>query len=286
MAINLADFSKRLAAVVASIGQESLPDHLMVFLKKQVDIDNAVILFYHREQPPKVTYNDLPSINRSTHITLFLKGAYLLDPCYRAAREGFNGYYQLDQLAPAGFRKSEYYKNYFRYTGLIDECGYIFKLGPDNFLNVSLGRDESSQRFNLSQQRLLKELTPLIKEICLTHWRTQDFYAQKDTHGHIGHSEDSLHTQLESALKSFSTSILTDRESQVIQLFLHGHSTKSIAEKLGISPETVKLHRKNSYAKLDVRSQAELFFLFIDALSSMDNYTGGDPLTGYLNHEK
>lgn len=286
MTINIADFSTQLAPVIASIGQASFPDHLMAFLKKQVNIDNTVILTYHRNQPPKVVYNDLPPANQSTHIALFLKGAYLLDPCYQATKKGFDNYYQLDQLAPAGFRKSEYYRNYFRYTGLIDECGYIFKLGPDNFLNVSLGRDESSQRFNLSQQRLLKELTPLIKEICLAHWRTQDFYTQKDSHEHIGHGEDRLHTQLESALKSFSTSILTDRESQVIQLFLHGHSTKSIAEKLGISPETVKLHRKNSYAKLDVSSQAELFFLFIDALSSMDSYTGGDPLTGYLNHEK
>jgi len=68
----------------------------------------------------------------------------------------------------------------------------------------------------------------------------------------------------------------------VVQLFLHGHSTKSIAERLSISPETVKLHRKNSYAKLDVSSQAELFHLFIDSLASIRSYQGGDPLIGYL----
>jgi DNA-binding CsgD family transcriptional regulator len=42
------------------------------------------------------------------------------------------------------------------------------------------------------------------------------------------------------------------------------------------------LHRKNSYAKLDVSSQAELFYLFIDSLASLTNYEGGDPLVGYL----
>ena len=88
--------------------------------------------------------------------------------------------------------------------------------------------------------------------------------------------------QLDSALKHFGTAYLTERESQVVHLFLHGHSTKSIAERLGISPETVKLHRKNSYAKLDVSSQAELFYLFIDSLASLTNYSGGDPLVGYL----
>lgn len=275
MTLNTADFSKQLASVIASLGQETFPGQLMSFLKKQVTIDNAIILLYHGNQVPKVIYNDLPAANRPTHVELFLKGAYLLDPCYKAASEGFDGYYQLDKLAPPGFRKSEYYKNYFRNTGLIDECGYIFQLAPHDFINISLGRDGRSRPFNLSQQRLLKEITPLVQEACLTHWRSQK---------HMGHNEDQLHSQLESALADFGTSILTGRESQVIQLFLHGHSTKSIAEKLAISPETVKLHRKNSYAKLDVGSQSELFFLFIDALSSMENYTGGDPLVGYLNH--
>jgi DNA-binding NarL/FixJ family response regulator len=95
-------------------------------------------------------------------------------------------------------------------------------------------------------------------------------------------SGNSLPMQLDTALKYFGTAFLTDRETQVVQLFLHGHSTKSIAEKLCISPETVKLHRKNSYAKLDVSSQAELFYLFIDSLSSLKNYSGGDPLVGYI----
>ncbi len=277
MAINIADFSKRLAAVIASIGQDSHPGLLMDFLKKQVKIDNAVIFFYHGKQAPKITYNDLPLENRPTNVDLFLKGAYLLDPCYKSATEGFNGYYQLDKLAPTGFKRSEYYKNYFRYTGLIDECGYIFQLGSNDFLNISLGRDTASACFNRSEQQLLNEITPLIREICLAHWCAQE---------HPPPNEGNLHSQLLSALEYFGTSVLTDRESQVIQLFLHGHSTKSIAEKLGISPETVKLHRKNSYAKLDVSSQAELFFLFIDALSSIDNYTEGDPLIGYLNHIK
>ena len=45
--------------------------------------------------------------------------------------------------------------------------------------------------------------------------------------------------------------------------------------------ETVKLHRKHAYSKLEVSSQAELFYLFLDSVMSTSNYDGGDPLLPY-----
>ena len=75
---------------------------------------------------------------------------------------------------------------------------------------------------------------------------------------------------------------LTERETQVINLVLHGHSTKTVAEKLSISMETVKLHRKHAYAKLEVSSQAELFYLFLDSVMSAKDYEGGDTLVAYM----
>ncbi|WP_461481370.1 hypothetical protein, partial [Porticoccus sp.] len=68
MAISVAEYSKRLAPVVAGMGRDNFPGQLMAFLKKLLPIDNAVILFYHRLQPPVLTYNDLPPANRPTHI--------------------------------------------------------------------------------------------------------------------------------------------------------------------------------------------------------------------------
>jgi DNA-binding CsgD family transcriptional regulator len=46
-------------------------------------------------------------------------------------------------------------------------------------------------------------------------------------------------------------------------MVLQGHSVKSTAQELGISPETVRMHRKNLYLKLDINSQSELFAQFI-----------------------
>ena len=47
---------------------------------------------------------------------------------------------------------------------------------------------------------------------------------------------------------------------------------------LQIAQETVRLHRKNVYAKLDVASQSELFVLFIDTLAHIAENPDRDPL--------
>ena len=53
-----------------------------------------------------------------------------------------------------------------------------------------------------------------------------------------------------------STTPLTSRERQVLHHLCRGCSTKAIASVLEISPETVKDHLANLYAKLDVRDRA------------------------------
>lgn len=50
---------------------------------------------------------------------------------------------------------------------------------------------------------------------------------------------------------------LSDRESEVLELIAAGLSNKGIAERLGISPNTVKTHARNAYEKLNVRSRTE-----------------------------
>ena len=62
----------------------------------------------------------------------------------------------------------------------------------------------------------------------------------------------------------------------------HGHNPRNVAERLSISVEAVKLHRKHAYAKLGIGSQAELFDLFLDSIMSATNYEGGDTLIAYL----
>jgi DNA-binding CsgD family transcriptional regulator len=52
----------------------------------------------------------------------------------------------------------------------------------------------------------------------------------------------------------------------IASLVLQDHSSTSIGLNLGIAESTVKIHRKNLYAKLNISSQAELFALFLKHL--------------------
>jgi DNA-binding NarL/FixJ family response regulator len=50
--------------------------------------------------------------------------------------------------------------------------------------------------------------------------------------------------------------LLTNREQEVLELLVDGLSNKAIAEKLFVSPNTVKRHLKSIYEKLDVSTRA------------------------------
>ncbi len=52
-------------------------------------------------------------------------------------------------------------------------------------------------------------------------------------------------------------SLLSDREKEVLEALIEGHSTKAIAEKLFVSFHTVRFHLHNIYTKLHVNSRSE-----------------------------
>nr|WP_254868549.1 helix-turn-helix transcriptional regulator [Phaeobacter sp. HF9A] len=53
------------------------------------------------------------------------------------------------------------------------------------------------------------------------------------------------------------------REAEVAALIVQGHSSRAIGLKLGISVQTVKVHRRTLYKKLSISSQNELFGLLV-----------------------
>lgn len=52
--------------------------------------------------------------------------------------------------------------------------------------------------------------------------------------------------------------LLTDREKEVLQLIVEGHTTNKIAENLFLSEHTINSHRKKIAFKLDAKNLAEL----------------------------
>ena len=61
---------------------------------------------------------------------------------------------------------------------------------------------------------------------------------------------------------------LTAREREIAALILAGHPSGAIADRLRISPGTVRIHRHNIYAKLDITAEREVFLQYIEFVSS------------------
>ncbi len=51
---------------------------------------------------------------------------------------------------------------------------------------------------------------------------------------------------------------LSVRQTQIVTLLLEGHKTFSVANTLGISPDTVRAHLRRLYLKLEVSDRLEL----------------------------
>lgn len=232
-----------------------------------------VVWYYPFDGQPEPWHDLAESASLQDDVERYRAGPYLLDPFYLAGAGGQRGCFTLGELAPTGFGQSEYYRSYYRFLGCADELGFI--VGTElGFCNVSMGRAKGQRRFSRVELDLVRAAFPLLESTCQSH---MEALVQPPA------TEQGLYPQLASALDQFATSVLTQREAEVVQLLLKGYSTQSAADKLGISPQTIKLHRKNSYAKLDVSSQAELFYLFIDSLSCVDKVGGGDTLSAYLS---
>ena len=97
-----------------------------------------------------------------------------------------------------------------------------------------------------------------------------------------GEGEITFSAPLDKAFRNFGKDHLSAREREVIQLILKGHSNKSIAQLLEISVDTVKVYNKRFHTKLEISSQAELFSLFLEAISLVPFDADIDPLTHYL----
>ena len=187
--------------------------------------------------------------------------AYLLDPLYQLAlRRKKPAICRCRDETPDRFRSSEYYRQYYERTHLADEMDFLLDADTNSTLVLVVGRWEA--RFLRSDVARLRVMEPIVKAAMQRIWNA---WAAR-------HTEDerdlSMHQRLTQCFEHFGESSLTQRERQITQLLLRGHSSKSIARELNIAPGTVMVHKRNLFSKLGITSQYELFSLFIDKLSA------------------
>ena len=106
-------------------------------------------------------------------MTDYQEGPYLLDPLYQACAERVeHGLYRLRDIAPDRFYHSEYYRSYYRRTGLAEEIGFLVALPHDMMLVISLMRAGTSAPFIERDMNKLRRMEPLIHASSQRHWQT------------------------------------------------------------------------------------------------------------------
>lgn len=231
--------------------------------------NSSMAILYPSDGPPEITHHRLLANEQpSTQVDRYVDGAYLLDPFYRAARdEQKEGLFLLREVAPDAFEKTEYFRMYYREAQLSDEACYLLRSDDGIIASLSIGRasDHKGGRFSRQEVALLQSILPVVEGV-LKKWIHNRDKGEAD--------QESFGNRLDSALQNFGSSALTNRECEVLHMTMRGHSIKSMADRLDASVDTIKTHRKHIYAKLDVTSQSELFYLFISALR---HHTGAEP---------
>lgn len=270
----LATWHRELAQLIEALGTDRFFPKLVQAIACEVDIDYPQVWHYHREHSPQALYFEVPPGDEINQIDRYIAGSYRLDPFYQAAFDQSEpGVYRLTEIAAARFEQSEYFKSYYALLDAADEIVFMVDIDADSVLQVCLMRSQTSPRFTAAQLAFLRSIEPPVRE--LIKRQLQLTPPQPD-------STPSMEQSVTRAFGLFGRSLLTGRERDVLGLILQGYSSKVAAERLGISLETLRRHRKNIYRKLDVCSQNELFSLFLSSLQCLDQAPNADPLISYM----
>ena len=250
MTMSLQDIAwhRAVGQMIDALDQPNFWTQLVRLLDQYVPSDSWVALLFSSEHRPLV-FAECPGADGTPdHLFQdYLNGLYLLDPFYIASREhARTGLLRLAEVAPEHFELTEYYQRYFRLNVVADEIQFNCHLPDGRTLCLSLG---SKQRFDPQQIALLSLIQPWV----LSLLRQRLPYEVNHVRAPEPPIGDDWGAQL------------TARELDVGRLMLSGYSSKEIARKLEISVETVKVHKKHIYSKLGIKSQSELFSIFLQA---------------------
>ena len=266
MKLDSLEWHEEVARLFENSGSPALPALLTRALEKIAPFDGMIITTYRNREKPAHLYDNYDPERRKICVNAYLDGAYLLDPFYHACAQGAaSGFHRLQDLAPDNFRNSEYYRSYYARTGESEEAGYFVQFPGALTVVVSMARRRDHPVFTKRTLGRFRAIEPVVSAIVRQHWRDLVDTLERGETWQAG--PVSIGNQLEMAYRSFGRSVLTDRECEIARLVVHGHSSKSIARCLKVSPGTVKIHRKHIYKKLHISSQAELFSLFLSTLS-------------------
>lgn len=252
----------RLARAISSVGSEEFPVSLRHWMGAVVPSDNIALLAYFQDRKPEILFAE--STTPEVHADLedsYLNGAYLLDPLHELhLRQVDAGMYRMSDIAPDHFHRNQYYIEYYAKTTMVDEIAFVSYPNEGVTLQLCLGRDRASnKKFSPRQLKEAHALHPVVSALMNRQWSGLETFGSYNEGGTI----DNLIANAEGSLNIG----LTRRQAEIVFLVLKGHSSNSIALRLDIAYQTVKVFRRQIYKKCQISSQAELFSLFVPLLT-------------------
>lgn len=260
------DNDRVLAQAIQALGTPDFAQAYASLLRTHAAFDNLIIIAYNGEKRPTVLYREYTDpIVYQPMDSEYLGSAYLLDPFYHQHRKGdTHGIIRLRDIAPDHFRRTQYYKTYYQQTTLLDEIAVFATLSDAVTITICLGRDRSSGApFSKKEIQTLQGNARTLSVLAEKNW--QDFQPEDNRVDEPAPLGD----RLREMLKRQHDIKLSPRQAEVALFILRGHSSLSIGLNLDVSTQTVKVFRRQLYAKCGISSQAELFALLMPLFATL-----------------
>jgi len=272
----LRTWSEGVARVVESIDDTETPRRLCDALGNLVQADRLGMFVLRRHSSPLAILHDVPP---GADANSYLESLYLLDPVYdHFLRRTLPTCALLHDICPDDFFESDYFLKYWSSVNIVSEFSINAHYDDDTMLHLPLSRTAGSSPFSQDDMDLLTAVSPAVVAAMRCFWEASRAGFERDAA-----NADSFHARLRFVMDNFGCSILTAREMDVMQLTMRGYSDKLLARELGITPGTVRNHKKSIFSKLQVSSQGQVFGLLLDALQlPADAANGPDPLATLL----
>ena len=262
-----------LASIAARIGTENFYGELLDAFAKHLRADLSMVMRYSRRHAPVyVIHEGL----EPGHMDLYLRGLYRIDPIYKVCRQsGAEGVRDLASVSTPADRSGDYFNLFLRLTGMADDLVMLLPVDAETYIGVVY---ERRTPFSPGETEELRTLFPLIESLHGVHQRIvgapRPAKAGKKGSGNPPVSPGLQPIDHKAALGSFLEHELTPRERDIVHLMLIGYPNIKIAERLKLSINTVKNHKKRMYLKLDITTERELFLAFVNFLISGQVGTG------------
>ena len=249
----------KFAKSISSIGKSAFHEEFAEFLRSILPFENIISLVFNGNSIPAPIMTKTYGTNVFARLESYLSATYLLDPVYHFhIRRERKGIYWLKEMAPDNCLRSRYHEWYYGRIGILDEITIFQPVNETTTITISMGTDTASgKKFSAKQEKTLKRMAPAIHSLVNCDWDIQAVWKP-------GGNRFAL-SNLQGIVEARHGVTLSGRQAQVAVMILRT-LLASIALELGISPQTVKVFRRQLYAKCGISSQSELFRMMLPLL--------------------